>query len=117
MTEDDALRAIYLRDDPVPPHIVPGATRASLCVDIRDEDLVARTEQWILAYVDQLTWVHNTGCGCCVIGWDIEGPQAVVKTAPVEAASEWLPPTSVADLPPVSSSRKPGWLTRWLRRR
>ena len=80
---DPVMLAVALRDDPLPEGPPPeGHKRASLCVDIRDEEDVARLEQWMLRNVSRLTCVKSTGCGCCVIGWEIEGPAAILDTLP-----------------------------------
>lgn len=93
----DALRALYGRFDPRPDGpLAPGLRRACLCVDVGDADDVAAAERWMLAHAGQLTCVRSTGCGCCVIGWDIEGPTALIDTLPAAlgAASDWSSPTA-----------------------
>lgn len=108
MNDDEALRAIALRDDPLPDGPpAPGHKRASLCVDIRDEDEVACIEQWMLTHAGRLSCVHSTGCGCCVIGWDIEGPAAIIDTLPPQLVSAFAWPRDY-------SHQEPRWKT-WAR--
>jgi hypothetical protein len=70
--------------------------RATICVDVDKPDDRAQVEAWFQRWRDQLTYVsENTGCGCCVDIWDVEGPADAVGEVPVHLRtnSEW------ADLP------------------
>ncbi|KAA0123376.1 hypothetical protein CIW48_13090 [Methylobacterium sp. P1-11] len=105
----DALRALYGRFDPRPDGPpAPGLRRACLCVDVGDADDVAAAERWMLAHAGQLTCVRSTGCGCCVIGWDIEGPTALIDTLPAAlgAASDWSSPTAAPPRAPIAWCRR-----------
>ncbi|MBU4611795.1 hypothetical protein IMZ29_14995 [Achromobacter sp. GG226] len=117
MDDDDAVRALYLRVDPIPDAPAPGAGRACICVDVGDETIVALAEQWMLAHADELTCVRSSGCGCCVIGWDIEGPQAVIETLPAQVGTAGAWPSGEA-APKPRRFRVGGSLwTRFPRRR
>lgn len=58
-------------------------------VDIPHE--VADAESWIARYRGSLTSIAETGCGCCVRAWQIEGPQELADTIPLvlSASTEW----------------------------
>ncbi|MGU3466679.1 hypothetical protein ACLBXO_17670 [Methylobacterium sp. C33D] len=119
--DSDALRALYDRVDPVPAGPpAPGHARASLCVDAGDGEDVAAAERWMLAHAGRLTRVRSTGCGCCVIGWDIEGPAALVATLPAAlgAASDWAGPAAAPRGAPIAWVRRlrERWVRRGLRR-
>nr|WP_042670733.1 hypothetical protein [Methylobacterium sp. B34] len=122
----DALRALYGRVDPMPEGPpAPGHARASLCVDVGDGDDVAAAERWMLAHAGRLTRVRSTGCGCCVIGWDIEGPAALVATLPAAlgAISDWAGPAATPRRAASARGRRfwahgwERWWERWVRRR
>jgi hypothetical protein len=113
----EALRALYGRVDPhpaAPPP--PGHRRACLCVEVGDADAVAALERGMLAEGDRLTCVRSTGCGCCVVGWDIEGPAALIDSLPAAAVAEfdWPSPTASRPWSPVGWGRRL-W-RRWVRR-
>jgi len=66
--------------------------RATICVDLSDEDEVAAVEVWFKRWRVELAFVsENQGCGCCVDMWDVEGPDDAVSEIPasVRAASDW----------------------------
>ncbi|KAB7772556.1 hypothetical protein [Xanthomonas maliensis] len=109
-----ALQALYARQDPQPTGApAPGRLRASICVEVTDAEAVARIEQWMLAAADQLTCVHSTGCGCCVIGWEIEGPQALLATLPQGlSAPGWARDDAVAAPMPIWQRAWQAW-RRW----
>lgn len=115
--DDDALRALYLRVDPIPGAAAPGTARACICIDVRYEAIVALAEQWMLAHVGELTCVRGSGCGCCVIGWDIEGPQAVIETLPTQAGSVGAWPGGGAAAEPRRLGVDGSFWTRFPRRR
>ncbi|MCX4197866.1 hypothetical protein [Methylobacterium radiotolerans] len=107
--DSDALRALYGRVDPEPEGSpAPGRGRACLCVDVGDPDDVAAAERWMLAHADRLTRVRSTGCGCCVIGWDIEGPAALIATLPASlgAVSDWAAPVGAPRRAPIVWGRR-----------
>ncbi|WP_376100027.1 hypothetical protein ACE7GA_13045 [Roseomonas sp. CCTCC AB2023176] len=46
-------------------------------------------EDWIAANRARLSHVSaQKGCGCCVLIWDIEGPDAVIATLPPDLVSD-----------------------------
>ncbi|MEE7494722.1 hypothetical protein [Methylobacterium oryzae] len=105
----DALRVLYGRVDPVPEGPpAPGRRRACLCVEVGEADAVAAAERWMLAHAGQLTCVRSTGCGCCVIGWDVEGPAALIDTLPAAlgAASDWSGPATAPRRAPIAWGRR-----------
>lgn len=66
--------------------------RATICALIDSPGEVELAESWLDRNRDKLTFVSNqNACGCCVMGWDIEGPDEIVSTLPVHisAASKW----------------------------
>ncbi|WP_433270303.1 hypothetical protein ACQPWR_14775 [Micromonospora vinacea] len=58
-------------------------------VDVPHE--VADAEGWIARYRESLTSIAETGCGCCVRAWQIEGPRELADTIPLVlgVSSEW----------------------------
>ena len=58
-------------------------------VDIPSE--VVDAEAWIARSRESLTSIAESGCGCCVRAWQIEGPQELVDTIPLvlTASTEW----------------------------
>jgi len=66
--------------------------RATICVDVSHKDESAAVEAWLNRWREQLAFVsENTGCGCCVDMWDVEGPDDAISAIPssVRAASDW----------------------------
>ncbi|QCI63462.1 hypothetical protein [Phreatobacter stygius] len=65
--------------------------RATVIIDIRDEDLVATAEAWLAENKPSLTAFVDKGCYCCVISWDVEGPATVIDSLPRElrSYSQW----------------------------
>lgn len=65
--------------------------RATIIVDIRDEDRVAAAEAWLALHKPSLTAFIDKGCYCCVISWDVEGPAAVIDSLPgdIRSYSAW----------------------------
>lgn len=66
--------------------------RATIIAATDEPDEVRTAEKWLNEHRARLTYVsQQQGCGCCILMWDVEGPEAVVATLPesVTAASEW----------------------------
>lgn len=66
--------------------------RATICALVDNPGEVDLAESWLESYRDQLTYISDqNACGCCVMGWDVEGPAEVISTLPdnISAASEW----------------------------
>ena len=66
--------------------------RATILVDADRANDRAQVEAWFQRWREQLTYVsENTGCGCCIDMWDVEGPPDAVEELPVQlrASSEW----------------------------
>ena len=44
---------------------------------------VAEFDAWLAANESRLTYVsENTGCGCCVDIYDVDGPEVVLRSIP-----------------------------------
>ncbi|QDT17261.1 hypothetical protein [Alienimonas californiensis] len=66
--------------------------RATILAATDEPDEVRTAEKWLRENRSRLTYVsEQQGCGCCILMWDVEGPDEVVATLPesVTAASEW----------------------------
>ena len=66
--------------------------RASICALVDAPGEVAEAEQWLEQNAKRLSFVSEmSGCGCCVVAWDIQGPSDVLMTLPMHlsAAGEW----------------------------
>ncbi|RYE72897.1 MAG: hypothetical protein EOO81_02160 [Oxalobacteraceae bacterium] len=69
--------------------------RATICALLDHEGDLQAAEAWLAAHTPALTFVPEPdGCGCCVISWDVEGPDAVIATIPQHllAGSSWASP-------------------------
>jgi hypothetical protein len=65
--------------------------RATVCVEADDAAAVAQAEVWLDCAEASLSYFANWGCGCCVIGWDVEGPGDLIDSIPepLKASSPW----------------------------
>lgn len=66
--------------------------KATICALIDNPGELELAESWLEANRDALSFVsEQNACGCCVMGWDIEGPVEIVSTLPnqISASSEW----------------------------
>ncbi|MEH0932660.1 hypothetical protein [Micromonospora sp. CPCC 205558] len=66
-------------------------SRFSMMARVDTPGEVADAEAWIARYRESLTSIAETGCGCCVRAWQIDGPQELVDTIPLvlSASTEW----------------------------
>ncbi|CAN7702688.1 hypothetical protein LJR066_005695 [Acidovorax sp. LjRoot66] len=65
--------------------------RASICALVDNPGEVEMAESWLEKNSAHLGFVSEmNGCGCCVFLWDVEGPDAIVRTIPPQlvAASD-----------------------------
>lgn len=48
-------------------------------------------ENWFNKWEGKLTHIKDTGCGCCVSMWDLEGPEDAINEIPnnIKSMSEW----------------------------
>jgi hypothetical protein len=70
--------------------------RATIIVSVGEPGQAEIAEAWFAKWRPQLTYCsENTGCGCCVDIWDVEGPYLAIKELPPElsAMSEWSHPS------------------------
>ena len=68
------------------------AARATVCISLDSDDEVRAWREWLSEWREQLSYLSdNTGCGCCVDMFNLEGPQVAVDAIPpsIRAASEW----------------------------
>ena len=87
----------------------PISRRETILVEVDNPADVAEAEAWLDAVADRLSFVsEQTGCGCCVLSWDIEGPAELLDTLPdgFRCDSNW---TRREDDPQPA----PGLLLRW----
>lgn len=66
--------------------------RATICALVDNPGEIDLAESWLEKNQERLTFVSDqNACGCCAMGWDVEGPAEVVSTLPnnISAASEW----------------------------
>jgi hypothetical protein len=66
--------------------------RATICVLVDNLGELELAEAWLAEYAGSLAYVSDPGgCGCCVVEWDIEGPESVIATLPphLSAGSSW----------------------------
>lgn len=66
-------------------------------------------EAWFAKWRAQLSYCsENTGCGCCVDTWDVDGPDAAINEFPpfLHAMSDWTHPRN--EKPPNRVVRKKG---------
>jgi hypothetical protein len=84
--------------------------RATIIVSVGEPGEAEAAEAWFAKWRPQLTYCsENTGCGCCVDIWDVEGPYLAIKELPPElsAMSEWSHPGR-SRKEPASPVRKKG---------
>ncbi|MBS7811304.1 hypothetical protein [Roseococcus pinisoli] len=68
--------------------------RATIIADVNEPGEAKAAEAWLAAAEGRLTHVSDQlGCGCCVLIWDIEGPDEVIATLPesLRGYSAWDP--------------------------
>jgi hypothetical protein len=68
-------------------------TRATICASVDNAGELELAEAWLAEHAGALTHVSDgEGCGCCVVLWNIEGPEAVIDTLPshLSAGSDWV---------------------------
>lgn len=68
------------------------ALRATICALLDNVGELELAEAWLAENVSSLTHVSGPGgCGCCVMEWDVEGPESVIATLPpqLSAGSSW----------------------------
>ena len=66
--------------------------RATICVLLDNAGELELAEAWLAEHASTLTRLSEPGgCGCCVMEWDIEGPESVIATLPphLSAGSSW----------------------------
>ena len=66
--------------------------RATICVLVDNPGELELAEAWLADNTRSLALVSGPGgCGCCVVEWDIEGPESVIATLPphLSAGSSW----------------------------
>jgi hypothetical protein len=69
--------------------------RATLIISADAPEERAAADLWFEAWRSSMTFVSdNTGCGCCVDIYDVEGPQEAIDAipAPLSARSDWTHP-------------------------
>lgn len=73
----------------------PHLARATIIASVDDPAEVAGVEAWFARWRPHLTYCSDdTGCGCCIQIWDVEGPPEAIAEVPesVSALSEWSKP-------------------------
>lgn len=68
--------------------------RATIIASVDEPGEAEAAEAWLEAARDRLTHVSDQrGCGCCVVSWDIEGPDELIATLPetLRGYSNWHP--------------------------
>jgi hypothetical protein len=90
--------------------------RATIIVAADAPDEREAAEAWFAKWSSQLQYrSENTGCGCCVDIWDVEGPDEVIAEIPVEisAMSDWTHP----DIPLVDPEPDRWTPWKWMRKK
>ena len=67
--------------------------RATICAIVDNSGEVEIAKQWLAEHQNALSHVSDEGgCGCCVVTWDIEGPESIVSTLPahLSAGTAWV---------------------------
>ncbi len=65
----------------------------SICVCVLDDGEVNDEQQqidaWLGKWRDKLIYFKNTGCGCCVNIYEVDGPQKAIDELPYELVSPY----------------------------
>jgi hypothetical protein len=67
--------------------------RATIIVEVTRPEDVAACEDWFAKWTQSLTYQsENTGCGCCVNIWDVEGSDEAIAAIPsgIQGHSSWV---------------------------
>jgi len=67
--------------------------RATIVVDVTHSEDVAACENWFARWTDSLIFrSENSGCGCCVNIWDVEGSDEAIAAIPpgIQGHSKWV---------------------------
>ena len=67
--------------------------RATITVAVQNSSDCSECRAWFERWEDALTRVSdNSGCGCCVEIYDVEGPQEAIDAIPqqLRTHSEWV---------------------------
>lgn len=80
--------------------------RATIIVSVDVPEERAAAEAWFTRWRPQLSYCSdNTGCGCCIDSWNVEGPGEAIAEIPddLRARSDWTHPqrSEKAPKPPV----------------
>lgn len=61
----------------------PGIVRADICVDVERPDELQAVESWFAQWRERLAYISDdTGCGCCVHIWTVDGPEEAIRAIP-----------------------------------
>ena len=66
--------------------------KITICVDVEDSEEVSLAETWINKNKSNFSHLTQSGCGCCVLMWDIEAKEKIISTLPDELSgvvSDW----------------------------
>ncbi len=66
--------------------------RFTIIVDAEPKTELESVERWFARWKNELIYVSpQFGCGCCIFGWDVEGPQEALEELPREvlASGDW----------------------------
>ena len=66
--------------------------RATICALMDTPGELELAESWLAEHASALTYVSEEGgCGCCVVIWNVEGPEGIVSTLPkhLDSGSDW----------------------------
>ena len=67
--------------------------RATITIDVHNTSDCAESRSWFHQWERSLVRVsENSGCGCCVEIYDVEGPQEAIDAIPqqLRTHSEWV---------------------------
>src|SRR5262245_45156582 len=88
----------------------PAMPRATIIISADATEEREAADGWFDAWSSRMTFLSdNTGCGCCVDIYDVEGPQEAIDAIPasLSARSDWTHPNGPARAPRAPQCKLP----------
>ena len=60
--------------------------KITICAEVDDLEEMNLAEAWINKNKSNFSYLAESGCGCCVLSWDIEAKENIISTLPEKLA-------------------------------